>query len=83
MKGPISVELKGVFFLIYVICCDFIMNVVRSYKFRLYPNKIQEKEMQTHLLLSKNLWNDGLELAKQLYTDYQRFPLKTPIEYSP
>jgi putative transposase len=64
----------GLFFLIYVICCDFIMNVVRSYKFRLYPNKIQEKEMHTHLLLSKNLWNDGLELAKQLYADYQRFP---------
>ncbi len=50
------------------------MKVVRAYKFRLYPNKIQAKEMQTHLWLSKNLWNDGLEFAKQLYVDYQLFP---------
>ena len=50
------------------------MNVIRSYKFRLYPNKLQENEMQAHIFLSKNLWNDGLEFAKQLYADYQRFP---------
>ncbi len=50
------------------------MNVVRAYKFRLYPNKIQEKEMHAHLFLSKNLWNDGLEFAKQIYLYYQRFP---------
>jgi putative transposase len=47
---------------------------MRAYKFRLYPNKEQRKEMQTHLWLSKNLWNDGLDFAKQLYHDYQKFP---------
>jgi putative transposase len=53
---------------------------VKSYKFRLYPNKIQEKEMQTHLWLSKNLWNDGLEFAKQLYADYQKFPTRSTYQ---
>ncbi|MFH1221492.1 MAG: RNA-guided endonuclease TnpB family protein [Candidatus Micrarchaeota archaeon] len=49
---------------------------MRVYKFRLYPNKTQRQEMQTHLWLSKNLWNDGLELAKQLYQNYQKFPTR-------
>lgn len=47
---------------------------MRAYKFRLYPNKTQRKKMQTHLWLSKNLWNDMLELTKQMYADYERFP---------
>ena len=47
---------------------------MKAYKFRLYPNKIQRQEMQTHLWLSKNLWNDMLELTKQMYADYERFP---------
>jgi len=29
--------------------------------------------MQTHLWLSKNLWNDMLELTKQTYSDYEKF----------
>ena len=47
---------------------------MRAYKFRLYPNKEQAREMQTHLWLSKNLWNDMLDLTKQMYADYERFP---------
>lgn len=47
---------------------------MRAYKFRLYPTKAQAKEMQTHLWLSKNLWNDMLELTKQMYADFERFP---------
>ncbi len=45
----------------------------RAYKFRLYPNKLQRQEMQTHLWLSKNLWNDMLELTKQMYSQYGYF----------
>ncbi|NYZ73941.1 IS200/IS605 family element transposase accessory protein TnpB [Candidatus Micrarchaeota archaeon] len=56
------------------------MNIIRSYKFRLYPNRTQAKGMQTHLWLSKNLWNDGLELAKQLYTNYQKFPTRSTYQ---
>ncbi|MFH1222472.1 MAG: transposase [Candidatus Micrarchaeota archaeon] len=46
---------------------------MRAYKFRLYPNKEQRQEMQTHLWLSKNLWNDMLELTKDLYNQYGYF----------
>lgn len=46
---------------------------MRAYKFRLYPNAEQRKEMQTHLWLAKNLWNDMLELTKQTYADYEKF----------
>ena len=46
---------------------------IRSWKFRLYPNQMQRKEMQVHLLLSKNLWNDMLELTKDTYTTYGKF----------
>jgi len=53
---------------------------IKSYKFRLYPTKAQAKEMQTHLWLSKNLWNNGLELAKQLYADYQKFPTRSTYQ---
>jgi putative transposase len=56
------------------------MKATRAWKFRLYPTKSQTKEMQTHLWLSKNLWNDGLELAKQLYADYQKFPTKSTYQ---
>jgi len=30
--------------------------------------------MQTHLWLSKELWNDGLQFAKELYFYYEKFP---------
>lgn len=52
------------------------MKATRAWKFRLYPNKEQANKMQTHLWLSKNLWNDGLELAKQIYRDYEKFPTR-------
>jgi putative transposase len=47
--------------------------LIRSWKFRLYPNKMQRKEMEVHLLLSKNLWNDMLELTKDTYATYGMF----------
>jgi putative transposase len=49
------------------------MKVTRAWKFRLYPTKAQAKEMQMHLWLSKNLWNDLLELTKQIYANYGKF----------
>ena len=56
------------------------MKTMRAWKFRLYPTKAQTKEMQTHLWFSKNLWNAGLEFAKQLYADYQKFPTRTTYQ---
>jgi len=36
--------------------------------------------MQIHLFISKNLWNDGLEFAKQLYEDFERFPSRQAFQ---
>ncbi|MFH0885057.1 MAG: RNA-guided endonuclease TnpB family protein [Candidatus Micrarchaeota archaeon] len=52
--------------------CVLLMSM-RSWKFRLYPNKAQRQEMQAHLRLSKNLWNDMLELTKDTYATYGKF----------
>jgi putative transposase len=57
-----------------------LMKITRAWKFRLYPTKAQAKEMQTSLWFSKNLWNDGLEFAKQLYTDFQKFPTRNTYQ---
>jgi putative transposase len=56
------------------------VKTTRAWKFRLYPTKAQAKELQTHLWFSKNLWNDGLELAKQLYADFQKFPTRSTYQ---
>lgn len=56
------------------------MKVTKAWKFRPYPTKTQAKAMQTHPWLSKNLWNDGLELAKQLYAVYQKFPTRNTYQ---
>lgn len=54
------------------LCCVLLMPI-RSWKFRLYPNKAQLQEMHIHLRLSKNLWNDMLELTKETYATYGKF----------
>jgi len=55
------------------------MKVIRAWKFRLYPTKTQAKEMQTHLWLSKELWNDMLEFTKEIYDNHQKFPTKRTL----
>ena len=70
MKGPRKCT---PFFLIKVIRSSSTMKV-RSYKFRLYPTKVQAKEMQTHLWLSKELWNDMLGFTIDIYHNHQKFP---------
>jgi putative transposase len=52
---------------------------MRAYKFRIYPSKTQEKEMQRHLWLSKELWNEMLAFTKEIYNSYQRFPTKKTL----
>ena len=55
------------------------MKVMRAWKFRLYPTKTQATEMQTHLWLSKELWNDMLEFTKEIYDNHQKFPTKRTL----
>lgn len=46
---------------------------MRAYKFRIYPNATQRREMQLHLVKAKNLWNEMLETTKKTYSDFGLF----------
>lgn len=46
---------------------------MRTYKFRIYPSKQQQKLMEKHLQISKNIWNELLAMTKQSYTDFGYF----------
>jgi putative transposase len=56
------------------------MEVVRAWKFRIYPNGKQGKEIQTHLWLSKNMWNTLLEYSKNRYRETGKFLSKTELQ---
>ena len=53
---------------------------MRSYKFRIYPSKLQEKEMLRHLWIAKNLWNELLAYCKSFFNDFQKFPSKSALQ---
>ena len=56
------------------------MEVISGWKFRIYPNGKQRKEIQTHLWLSKNMWNDLLEYSKNKYRETGKFPTKMELQ---
>ncbi|MEW6036522.1 MAG: transposase [Candidatus Micrarchaeota archaeon] len=70
--SPISAEMKRRSTLINRLYRTVLMPI-RSWKFRLYPTRVQSQEMQDHLRLSKNLWNEMLELTKDTYATYGKF----------
>ena len=49
-------------------------DAMRSYKFRVYPGKTQEKELWHHLWVSKELWNEMLAFTKEIYRHHGKFP---------
>jgi len=53
---------------------------MRAYKFRIYPSKKQEKEMQRHLWISKELWNKLLEKTKKKYEKEKKFFTKSELQ---
>ncbi|MFH1306664.1 MAG: transposase, partial [Candidatus Micrarchaeota archaeon] len=53
---------------------------MKSYKFRLYLSKLQEKQMKQHLWLAKNLWNELLEHCKIFYQSYEKFPTRNALQ---
>ena len=53
---------------------------MRSYRFRLYPSKLQERQLNTHLWLAKNLWNDLLGHSKDTYGDFDKFPTRNSLQ---
>ena len=50
-----------------------------AYRFRLYPSKEQEKQLNTHLWASKELWNEMLAFTKEFYKNFERFPTKKTL----
>ena len=52
---------------------------MRTYRFRLYPSKLQERQLMHHLFLSKNLWNELLEHSKKTYHNFDKFPAKKSL----
>lgn len=53
---------------------------MRVYRFRLYPSKLQEKQLIHHLWLAKNLWNELLEHSKETYRDFEKFPTRNSLQ---
>ncbi|MFH1224884.1 MAG: transposase [Candidatus Diapherotrites archaeon] len=53
---------------------------MKAYKYRIYPSKAQEREMNKHLWLSKNLWNELLAHNKRMYRDYGYFATKNSMQ---
>jgi putative transposase len=53
---------------------------MRAYKFRLYPTKAQERQLNSHLWLSKELWNELLEANKKKYEEEKKFFSKVEMQ---
>ena len=53
---------------------------MRAYCFRLYPSKTQEKALNHHLWIEKNLWNTLLEKTKKKYAEEERFYSKSELQ---
>ena len=53
---------------------------MKAYRFRIYPSKAQERELKRHLWLAKNLWNELLAHAKQMYANYGLFPTSASLQ---
>jgi putative transposase len=52
---------------------------IRSWKFRLYPTKTQQKDIVSHLWICKELWNEMLAFTKEIYKNYKKFPTKRAL----
>ncbi len=53
---------------------------MRAYAFRLYPSKAQQKELEHHLWIEKNLWNSLLEKTRKKYDEEGKFYSKTELQ---
>lgn len=56
------------------------MKYYKNYKFRIYPSKVQDKEMRRHLWISKELWNKLLEATVKRYGKDKKFPSKSELQ---
>ena len=54
-------------------------DLLKAYKFRIYPSKQQGKQLSHHLWIEKELWNEMLEFTKKTYSDFGKFPTKETL----
>jgi len=52
---------------------------LRAYRFRSYPNRLQEEALRHHLWLSKELWNRMLDYSKNKYKSSKKFASKKEL----
>ena len=55
------------------------MRVTRSWKYRLYLSKSQEKLLNHHFYECKTLWNSLLEHTKGYYEETKKFPTRKQL----
>jgi len=55
------------------------MESIRAWKYRIYPSKIQEQELNNYLHECKGLWNSLLEYTKTYYEKTRKFPKRTEL----
>ena len=53
--------------------------MIRAYRFRLYPNRLQAETLSHHLWLSKELWNRMLDYSKSKYKREGKFASKKEL----
>jgi len=53
---------------------------MKVYRFRIYPSKLQEKQLMQHLFLAKNLWNELLDHSKETYRNFEKFPTRNSLQ---
>ena len=53
--------------------------MIRAYRFRLYPNRLQDEALRHHLWLSKELWNRMLDYSKITYKREGKFASKKEL----
>ena len=53
--------------------------MIRAYRFRLYPNRLQDEALRHHLWLSKELWNRMLDYSKSKYKNEKKFASKKEL----
>ena len=53
---------------------------MKAYRFRIYPNRIQIKLMESHLETARKLWNRLLMETKELYNKEKKFYTKSELQ---
>jgi len=52
---------------------NLIMGMMRAWRYRLYPSKLQQKHLERYLRECKDLWNSLLESIKEHHQETGRF----------